>query len=194
MSEYGPSTYSSRHERTARSWWRTIVVAFLFLVLFAGLAGLGYLYWQTRQQLAYLSSPEGQEELARREAEEVLARLGELVVLPDEQDPIIATITDQEVLAAESVFYADAVNGDRLIIFPQAQRAYIYSPTRHRVVNIGPLAIEDEASLEAGTDVGASESDENSAAPSAASSSPTPAATPVTEAGSQVSQDQNPAE
>jgi hypothetical protein len=125
-----------------------------FLVLFllglvAAIAGLGYLYYQTRLELKFLSSPAGQEELSKRSTEQVLEALGKLALLPSEE-PVIATITDVDSLASQSAFYLKAQNGDKLVVFPQAQQAYIYSPARNIIVNVGPLIIEgnEENSLE----------------------------------------------
>lgn len=117
---------------------RTIVI----LALVGGLAGLGYLYYQTRQELQFLSSQAGQEELAKKEVEQVVSALGKLAILPQE-DPVVATITDYAALASQSAFYNNSMNGDKLVVYPQAKQAFIYSPSRNKIVNVGPLLIDD---------------------------------------------------
>lgn len=76
------------------------------------------------------------------EEAEVLAGLGRLMILPDEV-PSIATIVDVDTLIADQSFYVGAQNGDQLILYPQSQRAIIYSPSRNIIVNAGSLVVND---------------------------------------------------
>lgn len=131
----------SDHEET--NWPKRIFIILFFLGLIGGLVSLGYLYYQTRQELKFLASPAGQEELGRRATQQTVEALAQLAILPQE-DPVIATITDKDALASQSAFYRNAENGDKLVVFPQAQQAYIYSPSKNKIVNVGPLVIESE--------------------------------------------------
>lgn len=119
-----------------------MVKALVLVAMLVGLVGLGYLYYQTRIELQFLASPDGQDELARREVGQVVAALGKLAILPEEE-PVIATITDYEALASQSAFYTNSLNGDKLVVYPQAKQAFIFSPSRNKIVNVGPLLIED---------------------------------------------------
>lgn len=119
-----------------------IVKALVVIALVSGTVALGYLYYQTRMELEFLSSQSGQEELAKREVAEVVGSLEKLAILPSE-DPVVATITDNVALASQSAFYTNAVNGDKLVVYPQAKQAFIYSPSRNKIVNVGPLLIDD---------------------------------------------------
>lgn len=56
-----------------------------------------------------------------------------------EEDPTIATITDAENLIQQQPFYAGAQNGDKLLIFPNAKKAIIYSEARDKLINVGPI-------------------------------------------------------
>lgn len=119
-----------------------ILRAIIVIALVAGTAALAYLYYQTRMELQFLSSQSGQEELAKREVTQVVEALGKLAILPSEE-PVVATITDNVALASQSAFYTNAVNGDKLVVYPQAKQAFIYSPSRNKIVNVGPLLIDD---------------------------------------------------
>lgn len=147
-----------------------IFLTLFLLGLVGAIGGLGYMYYQTRQELKFLSSPAGQEELAKRSTDQVVNALSKLALLPEEE-PVIATITDVTALASQSAFYLKAENGDKLVVFPQAQQAYIYSPGRNKIVNVGPLIIEgnqQQAGLEEGTP-------EEGTAPKRVAPSPSPA-------------------
>lgn len=62
-------------------------------------------------------------------------------IMPEET-PVVFTVTDVEALVKEQQFFAGAVNGDKLLIFPQAVKAVIYSPDRDIIVNMGPVTFD----------------------------------------------------
>lgn len=70
--------------------------------------------------------------------EELLAKVGKLIVLPNEK-PTFATVLDAKKLIAEQSFYVGAENGDQLLIYEKAQKAILYSPSRNILVNVGPV-------------------------------------------------------
>jgi hypothetical protein len=51
----------------------------------------------------------------------------------------MATIIDANFLATQSAFYLNSQNGDKVIVFPEARKAFIYSVDRNIIVNSGPL-------------------------------------------------------
>lgn len=144
MSDVTPShsqeiqTPSVKKAKTKRSGGLSTVLIPLLLIAVIVLGGL---YYQSTQQLSKLNSPEGQEELAKQEAKAVTDKLSKLALLPEEE-PVVATILDVNMLASQSAFYKNAENGDKLVIYPQAQKAYIYSPGRNVIVNAGPLVVD----------------------------------------------------
>jgi len=122
---------------------RIIFSRLILLALIGSVAALGYFYYQTRQEVRRLSSIAGFDELAKREVEQVVEALGKLAVLPDEE-PIVATVTDKDALLKQSDFYKNAENGDRIIVYPNAKVAYIYSPTINKIVNVGPFTVDND--------------------------------------------------
>ncbi len=75
--------------------------------------------------------------------EAVLQAVSELMILPDEPEPIIALVADAARLQAEQAFYRGAENGDMLLVFPQSRQAVIYRPSSNKIVNVGPLIVDD---------------------------------------------------
>jgi hypothetical protein len=74
--------------------------------------------------------------------QELLVKVGKLIILPDEK-PNFATVLDAKKLIAEQSFYAGSENGDQLLIYPKAQKAIIYSPSRNILVNVGPVYFDN---------------------------------------------------
>ena len=89
-------------------------------------------YQKARQQLQN-SSPS-----ANVEKEKLLAQLSNLIVLPEGEEPTIATISDKEKLKGQP-FFAKAKNGDKLIIYTQARKAILYDPVANKVVDMVTL-------------------------------------------------------
>lgn len=140
-----PVVHPPKKEKTSRKGgFSKLILGLLFLALIAGVAVTGYMYYQTRQQLEALSTPQGQQRLSEQEIAAVLSQLGKLTLLPDES-PVVATIIDADFLATQSAFYQQSQNGDKLVIFPQAKKAFVFSPERNIIVNSGPLITDQSA-------------------------------------------------
>jgi flagellar basal body-associated protein FliL len=120
---------------------KSLPLKLLVLVLLFAVGVLGYFLYITKKETQRLSTIQGQQEVAKKEVEMVTANLGKLTILPQEE-PVVATILDAPFLATQSAFYQHAENGDKLIVYPQAQKAFIYSPTKNIIVNAGPLVLD----------------------------------------------------
>ncbi|MEK7552854.1 MAG: hypothetical protein AAB505_01975 [Patescibacteria group bacterium] len=72
------------------------------------------------------------------ETEQLLARVSELIVLPAEEQPTIATVTDPEALKGQP-FFARAKNGDKVLIYSKAQKAILYDPVKNLILEVAPI-------------------------------------------------------
>ncbi len=70
----------------------------------------------------------------------VTARVSRHVVLPTDEEPALATVTDSNKLT--SSFKGKVENGDKLIIYQNNKKAIVYRPSIDRVVTIEPVAID----------------------------------------------------
>lgn len=127
-----------------------------FVILLIGFVWALVNYYQTKSQLEKLSTPAGQQELAKQETEAIVAKVKKLIVLPTNEQPTIATITDAASIAKEQPFYQNAHNGDKVLIYVQAKKAIIYDAVNDILVNVGPVFIDNSnaqqtASVEANT-------------------------------------------
>ncbi|MBI4114539.1 MAG: hypothetical protein HY445_01705 [Candidatus Niyogibacteria bacterium] len=113
------------------------VIPFLILIalVIAGFGTAAYFY------SAFNNVRENPQQIAQEEAAEVMGRVSELMILPGDEDPNIFTVTDPERLRAEQAFFKDVSFGDRLIIYTNNQRAILYNPTAHKIVNVAPFLI-----------------------------------------------------
>lgn len=85
---------------------------------------------------------------AKEEVRELVKRLSALVILPEGEDPVIATVTDKDKLKDQPVF-AKAENGDKLIIYAGEKKAYLFDEKNNKVRDIIPVNIGEVAGASA---------------------------------------------
>ena len=105
------------------------------LLVFALIALLAVVAFMTFQIVSLRSNPafQGQAEL-----DKVVSKVGRLVVLPENEIPTLATVTDPEKLK-DQPFFANAEEGFKVLLFSQSRKAILYDPKSDKVVEIAPI-------------------------------------------------------
>lgn len=111
-----------------------ILILIILLVTLSG--GMYYLYTSMEKAAG---TPE-----AREEAAALVAEVGKLIVLPEGETPTIATVSDPERLR-DQPFFVKAKAGDKVLLYSQAKRAYLYDPVANKLLEVAPLNIGAEA-------------------------------------------------
>lgn len=70
----------------------------------------------------------------------LISKISELILLPKDETPTIATVTDPEKLK-DQPFFAQAKTGDNVLIYTKAKKAVLYNPSEHKIVEVAPLNI-----------------------------------------------------
>ena len=110
------------------------LVLILLLVAVVSTALAAYFYQQAN---ALKQNPQSQ---AQKEAQELVSRVSQLIVLPEGEVPTIATVQDPEVLK-EQPFFARAKKGDKVLIYTNARKAILYDPDNNKIVEVAPVNI-----------------------------------------------------
>jgi hypothetical protein len=113
---------------------RRLPLIFLFFLIVAGIA-LGFFY---KSDLSYKNP----ELVAESESRTLAEAVGKLIVLPTDELPTIATVSDPEALK-DQVFFAEAKRGDKVLIFTNAKKAILYDPVANKIVNVAPVNVGD---------------------------------------------------
>jgi len=109
------------------------IIGVLVLTVLATGGAAAYFYNQLQQD------PEAQaQEQAQQEVDTLLEQVGVLLVLPEDERPTIATVSDIELLR-EQPFFANGKNGDRVLIYTTARKAILYDPVANKIVEIAPI-------------------------------------------------------
>lgn len=74
------------------------------------------------------------------EEKKVAAQVAKHVLLPTDETPALATVTDPSKLA-NNHFLSQAHKGDRILIYAKWKQAVIYRPASDRIVDIGPVDV-----------------------------------------------------
>lgn len=77
------------------------------------------------------------------ESQEVITAVSKLAIVPVDEVPTLASVTDKDKLPDTS-FFKNAENGDRVLLYTQAQRAYLYRPSENKIVESSPLTLNNE--------------------------------------------------
>jgi hypothetical protein len=125
-------------------------------VLVVALATSAYFYFQLRK---LNTNPQAE---AKKEAALVIAAVGKIMILPPNEIPTIATVSDPNALK-DQAFFNNAQKGDKVLIYSQSKKAILYSPSMNKIIDVAPL------------NIGA----QGSATISNPPTTPTPAATPT---------------
>ena len=139
------SNSTARHSAGGMITWIIFIVA---LIAF-GWSLTNYL--KTSHQIAVLTDPTLASQVNEQETKVLLEKIGKLIELPKEKDPVVATINDAESLATTQDFYTNAHNGDRLVIYRASKKAIIYDEQNDKIVNVGPIYYTDPAAETANT-------------------------------------------
>lgn len=118
-----------------------VILIILTIILVATL----FNYRKVSKRLAHMSTVAGQQEVVKKEVQDLVNKVSKLILLPSNETPTVATIADAENLSKTQPFYKGSHNGDKVLIYFQAQKAYIYDPVKNLLVNVGPVYIENRA-------------------------------------------------
>ena len=78
--------------------------------------------------------------VSQQDVKALLAKVGKLIKLPEDELPTIATVTDLEKLKNQP-FFAKAKVGFKVLLYPQNKKAILYDPIENLVIEVGPLII-----------------------------------------------------
>jgi hypothetical protein len=115
------------------------IIVISFLVLFLGsVLSAGYFFhkWRTLK-----NNPNAQVE---DENKMLISKVGKLMLLPVDEQPTIATVTDPAKLA-DQAFFANAKVGYKVLVFGVAKKAILYDPENNLIIEVGPVNMTEES-------------------------------------------------
>ncbi len=119
-----------------------LVIILLASVGYYALRQSGYL--ETFRLARQLQEQKQIQQQSTDQDQEVLKHLKSIFLLPEDVTPTMAVITDVSIVQKKDPqFFANAKNGDRLILYPNL--AIIYDDKANKIIHIGPLQVTRSA-------------------------------------------------
>lgn len=110
-----------------------------FVALVLVFAGATAYFYTQYSNLKQNPAAEAQEEVAK-----LVAQISKLMVLPDGEQPTVATVTDIDKLK-DQPFFANAKNGNKVLIYTGAKKAILFDPITQKIIEVAPINIGDSA-------------------------------------------------
>lgn len=122
------------------------------LCVVAVLAVAGTAYFAKK----YYNLQENPNAASEQETKRLTEAVAKLYQLPDGETPIVGKVEDKDKLK-DQPFFANAQNGDDILIYQKAKVALIYRAEENKLINVGPIALDAtpqtvQVSLLSGTD------------------------------------------
>lgn len=120
---------------------RSIVVPVLVLV---AVGAIGVAYYFNSQLSKYKRDPQ---QVAQEEVASVVEKVQKIMILPEGEQPTLATVADPSRLK-EQPFFAKAKVGDKVLLYANARKAILYDPVANKIVEVAPINIGNPAPID----------------------------------------------
>lgn len=118
----------------------------LSLLVILAIAGIGGSYYFYKKYTDVTSNPNA---VAQKEVNELVSDVGKLMMLPKDETPTVATISDKEKLS-DQVFFKNAENNDKLLLYNVAATAILYRPQTKKIINVAPVSLNQPQNTNVG--------------------------------------------
>lgn len=119
------------------------ILIIIVIALVIGLGIIGKLYFDSRQQISSLKNGSTDPLATLSEIKTLTEKIGQHYVLPKEQ-PKLVTIANVENLKKNQPFFAQAKNGDKLLVY--SQKVILYDPVADKIIDVAQIRIPEEIS------------------------------------------------
>lgn len=105
------------------------------IIILTAIGTSSYFYIQYRNAQKLLKQPAA---TSQEEVGKIVAKVGSLIELPKNEDPTIATVSNKEKLK-DQVFFTNAQNGDKVLIYTKSKKAIIYRPSINKIIEVSSV-------------------------------------------------------
>lgn len=137
----------NKPEWTVYDWWKfgRKLLPVLPLLIALGASFFFYVQWQLAQDKIETVPSEQVKDVTPEEIDEIVKALEKIVLLPTGETPKLSTITNKDELTDNQEFFKDVENGDKIIVYQQAKKAFLYRPSTKKIINLSPIDITKDS-------------------------------------------------
>ena len=88
--------------------------------------------------LSKIKKIENPSQFAADETKKIVADIGKIIVLPTDENPTLATVSDPTKLKDQK-FFAHAEIGDKVLLYQASQKAILWRPSTKKIIEISSL-------------------------------------------------------
>lgn len=119
-------------------------------VLVIAVIGLGLYAWSLSSDKSNLESQlasahSNPQAIIQKQADDLITRVSKLLELPKGEEPTVASVDDAAAAKAQSAFFTNAQNGDKVLIYVKAGEAILYRPSTNKIILVAPLTFDSAA-------------------------------------------------
>ena len=86
------------------------------------------------------------EKIIQEQTASLIEKVGKLVVLPTDEKPTIATVSDPELLK-DQPFFAKAQKGFKVLVYSSSGKSILYDPFEDRVVEVASINTNSQSQV-----------------------------------------------
>ncbi len=109
-----------------------------FFIIVLALGGTAYYFWWRLSKVE-----QNPNQTASEQTRTIIEKVGRLMVLPTDEEPTIASVSDLNSLKNQP-FFTHAQVGDKVLIYYKAKKAILYNPTADKIVEVAPVTEQTE--------------------------------------------------
>lgn len=114
-----------------------LVLVIVIIVMALSMQGLKSDNADLSKELATVKS--NPQALVQQQTDALIAKVGALMTLPSGETPTVAEVSDATAAKKQSAFFANAENGDKVLMYAKAGTAILYRPSTNKIVLVAPL-------------------------------------------------------
>jgi hypothetical protein len=92
-----------------------------------------------------VSAQNNPQALVQKQSQAIIDKVGALMQLPTNETPTVAAVSDAAAARTQSNFFANAQNGDKVLMYVKAGQAILYRPSTNKVILVAPLTFSNQA-------------------------------------------------
>lgn len=147
---------STKKANSANNIVNILIIIIVFLALLS--VGAVYYMYSVNQELSqkyavlkdkYETLLVDPQKAADEERDMLVDKIGDLITLPKDELPQVATVMDKDALQ-EQAFFLNSENGDKVLIYSEAKKAVLYRPSTNKIIEVSSLILEDSTNVNQG--------------------------------------------
>jgi len=114
---------------------KSFIIKILLLLIIILTSFIGWKFYYQDKNLNNIN-------ISEKERDDIISKVGKHIVLPTDEIPSLATVSDVNQLK-KYPFFAKAMKGDKVLIYSVSKKAILYRPSEDKILEVAPVLTED---------------------------------------------------